>query len=73
VLAGEHRFAAGLNVALASKLAEQDQRLVDNSILGEIQVEPSPICDQPLTALGIGVEESAKVSAGDLGVVALER
>ncbi len=73
VLAGEHRFAARLDAALAGQLAEQDQRLVSYTVLGEVEVEAGAVGDEALAAFGVGGEELAQVGVGDLGVVALQR
>ena len=62
VLAGEHRFAALLDPALAGELAEQDQRLVGDPVLGEVEVEAGAVGDQPLAALGVLGEEVAQVA-----------
>ena len=73
VLAGEHRFAALGDAALAGQLAEQQQRLVGDPVLGEVEVEAGALGDQALAALGVGGEEVAQVGAADLLVVGLQR
>ena len=61
VLAGEHRFAALLDAALAGQLAEQHQRLVGDPVLREVEVEAGAVGDQALAALRVGGEEVAQV------------
>ena len=69
----EHRVAALLDPALLGQLAEQQQRLVGDPVLGEVEVEAGALGDQALAALGVGGEEVAQVLPLDLGVVPLER
>ena len=54
----------------AGQLAEQQQRLVGDPVLGEVEVEAGALGDQPLAALGVGGEELAQMGAADLLVVA---
>ncbi len=72
MLAGEHRFAVGLDAALAGQLAEQQQGLVGDPVLGEVEEEAGAVGDQALAALGVGVEEVAQMGAADLLEVGLQ-
>ena len=64
VLAGEHRFAPFVDAALGGEVAEQQQRLVDDPVLREVEVEAGAVGDEALAARRVGVEEVAQVAVG---------
>ena len=73
VLAGEHRIAPFLDAALGGEVAEQQQRLVVDPVLGEVEVEAGAVGDEALAPRRVALEQLPQMAAGQLGVMAIQR